>query len=147
MPTSALSAILVHWYIPPALLPIFLNNADGLAALALLCNAGTKDWSDRPADPCLYRFKAELVRWACEQAGRDRSWMDVHDGMTVYFIESGLHLDGQPLQLAFHFRHGDTLPDLANWPRPEGRIWRGQRAAARALDIAQAYLCDRGISG
>jgi hypothetical protein len=143
---AATSTILTHWHIPPALLPRFLDRADGLAALALLCNAGAKDWSNRPADPSLYRFKAELVRRACEQAGRDRSWRDEHQGMSIYFVETSLCFLGEPLQLAFHFRPDDTLPALpADWPAANSRRWRGQAVQAQAFEIALDYLCSRGI--
>jgi hypothetical protein len=64
----------------------------------------------------------------------------------IVFIETGLLLDGQPLQLAFHFRPGDTLPNLPDWPAANGRHWRGQQAQGRALEIAASYLRDRGIS-
>jgi hypothetical protein len=57
--------ILAHWGIPADLLPLFLDTMDGLALLALLCNAGAKDWPDCPGDPHLYALKAETVRWAC----------------------------------------------------------------------------------
>ena len=35
--------ILSHHQIDPSLLPLFLDHADGVAALALLCNAAAKD--------------------------------------------------------------------------------------------------------
>jgi hypothetical protein len=144
---AATSVILTHWHIPPALLPPFMGHADGLAALALLCNAGAKDWPGRPADPSLYRFKAELVRHACEQAGRARSWRDEHQGMSIYFVETSLLLLGEPLQLAFHFRPDDTQPALPpDWPAANGRRWRGQAVQAQAFEIALDYLRSRGIN-
>jgi hypothetical protein len=66
--------------------------------------------------------------------------------MAIFFVETGLLLDGQPLQLAFHFRPGDTLPALPqDWPAPGGRRWSGQQAQPRAREIAHAYLAQRGV--
>jgi hypothetical protein len=84
------------------LLPLFLDEGDGLTLLALLCNAGAKDWPSRAADPRLYALKAKVVRWACLAAWRERSWRDGHQGMPIYFFETRLLLDGGALQLAFH---------------------------------------------
>ncbi len=95
-----------HW---ADLLPLFLDHPDGLAALALLCNAGAKDWPDRAGDPRLYALKAEAVRWACLAAWPSHSWRDDHQGMPIYFVETRLLLDSGPFQLAFHFRPDDTL--------------------------------------
>jgi hypothetical protein len=53
--------ILEHWNIPIDLLPLFLDDEDGLAALALLCNADAKDWPNRAGDPRLYALKSEAV--------------------------------------------------------------------------------------
>jgi hypothetical protein len=142
-----LQLILEHWNIPIHLLALFLDHPDGLAALALLCNAGAKDWPGRPGDPRLYTHKANTVRWACLAAWPERSWHDEHQGMPIYFVETSLRLDDQPLQLAFHFRPGDTLPDLpADWPAANGRGWRGQQAQGRVLEIARSYLAGRGVS-
>lgn len=65
--------ILQHWHIPITTLALFLDDADGAAVLALLANAGAKDWPDRPGDPTLYALKAGAVRWACLVAGSRRS--------------------------------------------------------------------------
>jgi hypothetical protein len=62
-----LASILTHWSISPASLPLFLAHPDGIAALALLCNAGAKD------NPALYRFKAILVEAACRAVGMSAS--------------------------------------------------------------------------
>jgi hypothetical protein len=161
--------------IPTEMLPLFLDDADGLAALALLCNAGAKDWPDRPGDPRLYALKAEVVARACRAAGAQRSWVATHEyaraprwgwltrlnlwwhehtghylfgaeRMRIYFIETCLLLDDQPLQLVFHIRVADTLPDLPDWPRANGRAWRRQQAQPRALEVAQHYLAARGMS-
>lgn len=137
--------ILQHWNIPITILPLFLDDADGHAVLALLANAGAKDWPDRPGDPSLYALKAEAVRWACLTAWTGRSWQDEHDGMLIYFVQTRILLDGQPLQLAFHFRPGDTLPDLPGWPAADGRRWSRQQAQPRALEIALSYLAGRGV--
>jgi hypothetical protein len=45
-----------------------------------------------------------------------------------------------PLQLAFHFRSGDDLPDVVNAPTANGRRWRGQRAQANAAQILADWL-------
>jgi hypothetical protein len=173
---KAVSAILTHWHIPPALLPLFLDRADGLAALALLCNAGAKDWPNRPGDPQLYALKADVVQYACHAAGRERSWVTAHiyarrarwswltrlniwwhehigfylfgaETMLIYFLETGLSLEGEPLQLSFHFRPGDMLPRLpVDWPTANDRRWRGQAVQAQAFEIALTYLRSRGIT-
>ena len=137
--------ILQHWNIPITTLPLFLDDADGAATLALLANAGAKDWPDRPASPALYTLKAEAVRWACLTAWTGRSWQDEHDGMPIYFIQTHMLLDGQPLQIAFHFRPGDTTPHLPGWPSADGRRWSGQQAQPRAREIALRYLAGRGV--
>jgi hypothetical protein len=64
--------------------------------------------------------------------------------MTIFFVETTLSLDGQPLQLAFHFPPGAVVPDLPRWPPAQGRRWRGQRVQARALEVARAYLTQCG---
>jgi hypothetical protein len=111
-----------HWDIVADLLPLFLDEGDGLALLALLCNAGAKDWPSRAADPRLYALKAKVVRWACLAAWPARSWRDDHQGMPIFFVETRLLLEGRPLQLAFHFRASDTLPELPEgWPATRGR--------------------------
>jgi hypothetical protein len=166
--------ILEHWNIPTALLPMFTNDPDGLAVLALLCNAGAKDWPHRPCDPRLYALKADLVARACRAAGTERFWIAEHEyaratrwpwmnrlnawwrehtgtylfgaeRMYIIFVETGLELDGDQLQLAFHFRAGDRLPDLPAWPEANGRGWRKQQAQPRALSIAWSYLMARGV--
>lgn len=137
--------ILQHWNIPITTLPLFLDTADGTALLALLANAGAKDWPARSGDPTLYALKAEAVRWACLTAWTGRSWVDEHDGMPIYFVQTRILLDGQLLQLAFHFRAGDTLPDLPGWPAANGRRWSHQQAQPRALEIALSYLAGRGV--
>lgn len=138
--------ILQHWNIPITTLPLFLDDADGSAVLALLANAGAKDWPGRPSNPSLYALKAEAVRWACLTAWTaGRSWVDEHDGMPIYFVQTGILLDGQPLQLAFHFRPGDSLPNLPGWPLADGRCWNRQQAQPRALEIALNYLAGRGV--
>ncbi len=138
--------ILEHWNIAADLLPLFLDHGDGLAVLALLCNAGAKDWPGYPGDLGLYALKAEAVRWACLAAWRERSWRDDHQEMPIFFVETGLLLDGGPLQLTFHFRQGDTLPDLPqDWPPAGGRHWRHQQAQPQALSIARSYLAARGV--
>ncbi len=138
--------ILEHWDLPVDLLPLFLDHPDGLALLALLCNAGAKDWPDRAGDPRLYALKAKVVRWACLAAWPSRSWRDEHEGMPIFFVQTGLLLDEAPLQIAFHFRAGDTLPELpADWPAAGGRRWRRQQAQPRALEIAHVYLAARGV--
>ncbi len=138
--------ILDHWNIPADLLPLFLDHPDGLALLALLCNASAKDWPGYPGDPGLYALKSEAVRWACLAAWPARSWRDDHQGMPIFFIETGLLLNGQPLQIAFHFRDSDTLPELPKErPAAGGRRWSRQQAQPRALSIAHAYLAGRGV--
>lgn len=137
--------ILQHWNIPITTLPLFLDDADGTAVLALLANAGAKDWPDRLGNPTLYALKAEAVRWACLTAWTGRSWQDEHDGMPIYFIQTNMLLDGQPLQVAFHFRPDDTLPGLNGWPDAAGRCWSRQQAQPRAREIALCYLAGRGV--
>lgn len=137
--------ILQHWNIPITTLPLFLDDADGTAALALLANAGAKDWTNHPGNPTLYTLKAEAVRWACLTAWTGRSWQDAHNGMVIYFIQTRMLLDGQPPQLAFHFRSGDTTPYLPGWPSASGRRWSGQPAQPRAQEIAMRYLAGRGM--
>ena len=137
--------ILNHWNLRPQLLDLFTDHRDGLAALALLANAGAKDWPDHAGDPQLYVYKAHLVEQACQAARPDRSWVHVHEGQPVYFIETSLLLDGEPLQIAFHFREGDVLPKLPDWLTANGRGWRGQAAQGRAYEIACSYLARRGV--
>lgn len=137
--------ILQHWNIPITTLPLFLDDADGTAVLALLANAGAKDWPGRPGNSTLYALKAEAVRWACLTAWTGRSWQHEHDGMPIYFIQTRMLLDDQPLQLAFHFRPGDTLPHLPGWPSADGRCWGHQQAQPRAREIAMRYMAGRGV--
>ena len=104
--------ILHHHHLDTASLPTLLGNADGMTVLALLCNAAAKN------EPAFYVYKAGLVATACIMAGRDNSYVDVHEDMLVYFIETNLRLDGERLHIAFHFVPGTELPDLAaDWPR------------------------------
>ena len=132
--------ILSHHQINPSLLPLFLDHADGVAALALLCNAAAMD------NLAFYCYKADLVALACIVAGREQSWVDWHDSVLVFFIETELLLDGELVQVSFHFP-GDDYPDLAaDWPRANGRGWRGQRVQARAAEIAHNYLVERGAA-
>jgi hypothetical protein len=86
------------------------------------------------------------VRWACLAAWPDRSWRDDHQGMPIFFVETRLLLDGGALELAFHFRATDTLPELpSDWPPTGGRGWWGQQAQPHALELAWSYLADRGV--
>lgn len=137
--------ILSHWNIPTHLLPLFCDACDGVAVLALLANAGAKDWPDRPGNPALYALKAATVQRACGAARAGCSWQDTHDGMPISFIQTRLIFDGAPLQLAFHFRAGDTLPDLPDWPTADGWRWSRQQAPPYAREIARQYLAARGV--
>lgn len=137
--------ILSHWNIPPRLLPLFRDTPDGLAVLALLANAGAKDWPGRPGNPALYAWKAATVQRACQAAAAGCSWCDQHDGMRIFFIQTGLAQGGEPLHLTFHFRAGDTLPDLADWPTADGRRWSRQLAQPHARALARQYLAARGV--
>lgn len=65
--------------------------------------------------------------------------------MPIYFVQTSIVFDGQPLQLAFHFRPGDALPHLSGWPVAAGRRWSRQQAQPRALEIALSYLAGRGV--
>jgi hypothetical protein len=139
-----------------------LGSADGLALLALLCNAAAK------SNPNLYQFKALLVAAACRATPRNRWWVDSHryalatpvgwcnrlnlwwesrfgwylyaTTMPIVFIETGLPFEGGTLQISFHFRPGDELPDVGNAPSANGRTWRKQRAQANAAHIAQQWI-------
>jgi hypothetical protein len=161
---TACREILPEWRLDAGLLPTFIGSADGLALLALLANAAAKDV------PALYRHKALLVGAACQAADAGHWWVDTHryakiqrfdwlnrlnfwwermtgkylltTSMTIYFIETGLPFAGDTLQLAFHFRPGDELPDLPNAPLANGRKWRGQRAQPKAGQIALNWLAD-----
>jgi len=137
--------ILDHWQFTPCHLPPLLDHPDGLALLALLINAGAKAWPGRPGNPALYALKADAVRWACLAARPSCSWQDTHDDMALFVVQTGLRdLADQPLQLAFHFPVGDTLPDLPAWPSAHGRRGSRQIAQPHARAIAQQYLAERG---
>jgi hypothetical protein len=134
-------AVLAAWQIDPSRADRFFSSSDGLALLALLCNAAAKQ------HPNLYGFKSALVAAACRATPNDRWWADTHqygesdqEQMPVYLIETGLPFAGETLQLAFHFRPGDELPDVGNAPTANGRKWRGQRAQANAAQILVDWL-------
>jgi len=159
---AACRAVLAAWNIDERHAAVLLGSADGLALLALLCNAAAKQ------NPNLYQYKAQLVAAACRATPRNRWWIDQHrfaiatpvgwfnrlnlwwesrfgwylaaTTMPIVFIETGVPFDGDTLQLAFHFRPGDDLPDLGNAPTAQGRHWRKQRAQARAAQIAADWL-------
>jgi hypothetical protein len=135
-------AVLTVWQIDPSQADRFFSSSDGLALLALLCNTAAKQ------HPNLYGFKSALVAAACRATPNDCWWVDTHEygegehaqQMPVYFIETGIVFEHDPLQLAFHFRSGDDLPDVVNAPTANGRRWRGQRAQANATQILADWL-------
>ena len=159
---AACREVMAAWAIDERHTANLLGSADGLALLALLCNAAAKQ------HPYLYHLKALLVAAACRATPRNCWWVDRHRyaivtqvgwfdqlnlwwharfgwylyaiSMPIIFIETGLPFAGDTLQLAFHFRPGDELPDVGNAPTANGRTWRGQRAQANAGQIATDWL-------
>jgi len=159
---AACHAVLAAWSHNERHTAALLGSTDGLALLALLCNAAAKNHST------LYQYKALLVSASCRATPRNRWWVDSHryavatqvgwfdrlnrwwesrfggylyaTSMLIIFIETGQPFAGDTLQLAFHFRPGDELPDVGNAPPANGRMWRGQRAQAQAAQIAQQWI-------
>jgi hypothetical protein len=141
---GVLKLILEHWNIPIDLLALFLDHSDGLALLALLCDAGAKDWPGQPGDPRLYAHKANTVRWACLA----RPIMARQASGEADLFRGGIAAARRPAAPArVSFPPGDTLPDLpAHWPAANRRGWCGQQAQSRVMEIARSYLAGRGVS-
>lgn len=118
-----------------------LRSRDGIALLALLCNAAAKQ------NPALYRHKLTLVRATVARSKRSEWWIDPHrfdQGHPVaygIFIETSIGpiLDLERVQMVFHITEADAR-FFCNAPTATGRTWAGIPLQSRAEELALAFL-------
>lgn len=118
-----------------------LRSRDGIALLALLCNAAAK------RNSALYRHKLTLIRATVARSGRSEWWIDPHrfdEGYPVaygIFIETtiGPICDLDRVQVVFHITEADAR-FFRNAPTTNGRTWAGIPLQGRAEEIARAFL-------
>jgi hypothetical protein len=135
-------AVLAAHSLPAAAAGTMLDNADGAALLALLCNAAAK------ADPALYIHKAPLLLNAVAQAqqagvavwAKPHSFEQGYQVDTCVFIETGLG------RMQWHVRKGDPiLADMIRLLPYREEGWDGISKQAIARQLAVDWLHQRGI--
>lgn len=110
-----------------------LNDPEGAALLALLCNASAK------AEPVFYLFKTRLLRWAIDHAAdwwaAPHIYGDAYDADTCVFIEL------RRCRLAFHVQSTDEqLRDLLADPPRSDRGWSGVPLQPIARQLVSEWL-------
>jgi hypothetical protein len=95
-----------------------LNDAEGAALLALLCNASAK------AEPTFYLFKSRLLRWAINHASD--WWATPHAYGDAYDADTAVYIELRRCRLAFHVSSTDEhLKDILIDPPRSDRGWSG----------------------
>lgn len=109
-----------------------LNDPEGAALLALLCNATAKERS------VLYTYKSPLIRWAVEHA--EDWWATPHAGYGEYDTDTVIYIQHYE-RFSFHVRSTDRyLAELIqDAPRSE-RGWTGRALQPIARQLAEEWL-------
>jgi hypothetical protein len=119
-----------------------LCSRDGVALLALLCNAAAK------RTPTLYRHKAFLIHAAVIRSRRSDWWIDTHVTRpgdvprSVLLLDTtiGPILDLEHVQLSFHLQQRDLVRFFRHAPTAQGRRWMGIPLQPRAEALTLAWL-------
>jgi hypothetical protein len=119
-----------------------LCSRDGVALLALLCNAAAK------RTPTLYRHKAFLIHAAVMRSRRSDWWIDTYTAgldktpRSVLLLDTtiGPILDLEHVQLSFHVQQRDLVRFFRRAPTAQGRHWKGVPLQPHAEALALAWL-------
>lgn len=113
-----------------------LSHPEGVAILALLCNAAAKE------APVMYQFKSNLI-WLALDLASDW-WATPHTYGDTYEADTLIYIENRIGRFAFHVKADD--PILAgvvfNAPRSD-RGWNGVSMQARARQIALDWLTEQ----
>ncbi len=119
-----------------------LCSRDGVALLALLCNAAAKH------RPTLYRHKAFLIHAAVVRSRRRDWWIDTHATapgaaprpILLLNTTIGPILDLERVQLSFHLHQRDVARFFRHAPAAQGRRWMGVPLQPHIEALALAWL-------